>query len=97
MSIRVFQVEEEFRIYRLAGMFASNSYYGSARISMAKNEAVNARPGDEIHVLPGGARREGRREVRDPVRRPRKDHGLHHRRRDGDRPALHAGDRRPRQ
>jgi hypothetical protein len=54
MSTRVFQVEEEFRIYRLAGMFASNSYYGSARISMAKNEAVNARPGDEIHVLPGG-------------------------------------------
>lgn len=46
----IFAVEKPFRIYRCVGRSASNSYYGSSRITMPCYEAVNALPGDEIHV-----------------------------------------------
>lgn len=51
---RFFRVEKPFRAYRLVGDFLSNTFIGSSQCFENVYEARNVRPGDEIHVLPGG-------------------------------------------
>ncbi|MGY3581789.1 hypothetical protein ACVIGB_000140 [Bradyrhizobium sp. USDA 4341] len=49
-----FRVERPFRVFKHFGMTATNASYGSSRIHAVVLEAINARPGDEIHALAGG-------------------------------------------
>jgi hypothetical protein len=49
-----FEVAQPFRIFRHIGVSASNSYVGASRLFATVMEAINARPGDEIHTLVGG-------------------------------------------
>lgn len=49
-----FRVEQPFRVFKHFGMTATNASYGSSRIHAVVLEAINARPGDEIHALAGG-------------------------------------------
>lgn len=45
-----YAVEKPFRVYRVIGRSKSNAYYGSSQLTVPCYEAVNARPGDEIHI-----------------------------------------------
>jgi hypothetical protein len=49
-----FRVEQPFRVFKHFGMTETNASYGSSRIHAVVLEAINARPGDEIHALAGG-------------------------------------------
>jgi hypothetical protein len=49
-----FKVDRPFRIFRHIGLSPSNCYVGAGRIIATVMEAINARPGDEIHALAGG-------------------------------------------
>lgn len=49
-----FRVEQPFQVFKHVGISASNSYAGASRIFATVMEAINSRPGDEIHALVGG-------------------------------------------
>ena len=49
-----FRVEEPFQVFKHVGISASNSYVGASRMFATVMEAINSRPGDEIHALVGG-------------------------------------------
>lgn len=49
-----YRVAAPFRVYAHVGVSESNTWVGSSRVFTTVKEAWNARPGDVLHVLPGG-------------------------------------------